>query len=67
MRFVRAALARIVGIFTKDRADDDLRAEMPEVRDVRTGAPALGGIAEYSAWYGTLQEPSASILVRCDA
>ncbi len=28
---------------------------VPEVRDFRNGAPSLGGIAEYSPWFGTLQ------------
>ena len=28
---------------------------VPEVRDLRAGAPSLGGIAEYSPWFGTLQ------------
>ena len=28
---------------------------VPEVRDVRTGAPALGGLAEWSSWSGILQ------------
>ena len=27
---------------------------VPEVRDFRAGAPSLGGIAEYSPWFGTL-------------
>jgi putative ABC transport system permease protein len=29
---------------------DDLGFSVPEVRDLRTGAPSLGGIAEYSPW-----------------
>ncbi len=28
---------------------------VPEVSDFRAGAPSLGGIAEYSPWFGTLQ------------
>jgi putative ABC transport system permease protein len=28
---------------------------VPEVRDYRAGAPALGGIAEYCPWFGNLQ------------
>ena len=28
MRYLRAALARVAGVFTGHRADDDLRAEM---------------------------------------
>ena len=28
---------------------------VPEVRDFRNGAPSLGGIAEYSPWFHTLQ------------
>ncbi|MGH8622671.1 MAG: permease prefix domain 1-containing protein, partial [Burkholderiales bacterium] len=37
---------------------------VPEVRDFRTGAPSLGGIAEYSPWFGTLQ--GADDAVRID-
>ena len=32
----------------------DIDFSVPEVRDFRTGAPALGSIAEYSPWFGTL-------------
>jgi putative ABC transport system permease protein len=33
----------------------NLSFSVPEVRDFRQGAPSLGGIAEYSQWFGTLQ------------
>jgi predicted permease len=33
----------------------DIDFSVPEVRDFRTGAPALGGIAEFSSWTMTLQ------------
>src|SRR5688572_16267661 len=33
----------------------NLSFSVPEVRDFRNGAPSLGGIAEYSSWFGTLQ------------
>ncbi|MEX2284852.1 MAG: ABC transporter permease [Gemmatimonadota bacterium] len=36
MRQLRAALARIAGIFTKDHADDDLRAEMESHLELET-------------------------------
>ncbi len=32
----------------------DINFSVPEVRDFRTGAPALGSIAEFSPWFGTL-------------
>jgi putative ABC transport system permease protein len=35
---------------------ESLTFSVPEVRDLRNGAPSLGGIAEYSQWFGTLQE-----------
>jgi predicted permease len=33
----------------------NLNFSVPEVRDIRTGAPSLGGIAEFSSWTLTLQ------------
>ncbi len=33
----------------------NLSFSVPEVRDFREGVPSLGGIAEYSQWFGTLQ------------
>jgi predicted permease len=36
MRFFRAALARITGLFTKDRADGDLQAELLEHLEMET-------------------------------
>jgi predicted permease len=42
----------------------NLNFSVPEVRDLRTGAPALsGGIAEYSPWNGTLQGTSEAIRI----
>src|SRR5262249_42726088 len=32
---------------------------VPEVREFRTGTTTLAGIAEYSSWFGTLQEGNA--------
>ena len=34
---------------------DNINFSVPEVRDFRTGAPSLGGIAEYSSWTMTYQ------------
>ncbi|MGH7674031.1 MAG: ABC transporter permease, partial [Gemmatimonadales bacterium] len=42
----------------------NLLFSVPEVRDFRTGAPSLGGIAEYSPWFGALQ--GADDAVRID-
>jgi predicted permease len=36
---------------------------VPEVRDFRTGAPSLGGIAEYSPWFGILRGDHDAIRV----
>jgi predicted permease len=36
---------------------------VPEVRDLRNGAPALGQIAEYSPWSGTLQGTSDAVRI----
>ena len=33
----------------------NINFSVPEVRDFRTGAPSLGGVAEYSPWSGTLE------------
>ena len=35
---------------------ESITFSVPEVRDLRSGAPSLAGIAEYSQWYGVLQE-----------
>jgi predicted permease len=32
----------------------DIDFSVPEIRDFRSGAPALGSIAEFSPWFGTL-------------
>jgi predicted permease len=42
---------------------DHLLFSVPEVRDFRTGAPSLGGIAEYSPWWGTLQGDDDAIRI----
>jgi predicted permease len=46
-------------IYLRQSADGDERANLtfsvPEVREFRAGVPSLGGIAEYSSWFGTLQ------------
>lgn len=34
---------------------------VPEVRDLRTGAPSLGGIAEFSSWTLTYQESDGAV------
>src|SRR5690349_22207121 len=45
----------------------NLGFSVPEVRDLRTGAPSLGGgIAEYSPWTGTLQGAGGGDAVRLD-
>ena len=36
-------------------ASGNLAFSVPEVQDFRNGARSLGGIAEYSSWFGTLQ------------
>ncbi|HSJ08504.1 MAG TPA: ABC transporter permease [Longimicrobiales bacterium] len=36
---------------------------VPEVRDVREGAPSLGGIAEYSPWFHTLQDDDGAVRI----
>ena len=41
----------------------NLSFSVPEVRDLRTGAPSLGQIAEYSPWFGTLQGDNDAIRI----
>ena len=41
----------------------NLTFSVPEVRDFRSGAPSLAGIAEYSSWSGNLQGPDNAIRV----
>jgi predicted permease len=36
---------------------------VPEVRDFRRGAPSLGGIAEFSEWTVTLQQPEGTVRI----
>src|SRR5690348_7970577 len=41
----------------------NLSFSVPEVRELRTGAPALGQLAEYSSWFGTLQGTSDAVRI----
>jgi predicted permease len=41
----------------------NLSFSVPEVHDFRDGAPSLGGIAEFSQWFGTLQGDDDAIRV----
>ena len=41
----------------------NLAFSVPEVRDFRSGVKSLGGIAEYSPWFGTLRGNSESIRI----
>ncbi len=41
----------------------NLAFSVPEVRDFRNGVTSLGGIAEYSTWFGTLRGASESIRI----
>ncbi|HEX6052738.1 MAG TPA: ABC transporter permease [Gemmatimonadaceae bacterium] len=41
----------------------NLAFSVPEVRDFRNGVTSLGGIAEYSTWFGTLRGDSESIRI----
>jgi len=45
MRYVRAALARIAGVFTKGRADDELRDELEAHLDMETAEYIRRGMA----------------------
>ena len=45
MRYVRAALARIAGVFTKDRADDELRDELQAHLEMETAEYIRRGMA----------------------
>ena len=49
MRQVRAALARLAGVFTKDRADDDLREEMQAHLDMETAENVRRGMSPSEA------------------
>ena len=44
MRYLRAALARIAGVFTKDRADDELREELQAHIDMATAENVRRGM-----------------------
>jgi predicted permease len=41
----------------------DFTFSVPEVRDFRTGAPSLSGIAEYSSWSGILQGHDGAVRI----
>ena len=45
MRYIRAALARIAGIFGKDTADDDLREEMQAHLDMEIAENVRRGMS----------------------
>ncbi len=42
---------------------ENLTFSVPEVGDFRSGVPSLGGIAEYSPWFGTLQADDGAVRV----
>jgi putative ABC transport system permease protein len=44
-------------------AGENVLFSVPEVRDFRAGAPSLGGIAEYSPWFLTLQQNGEAVHV----
>jgi predicted permease len=44
----------------------DVQFSVPEVRDFRTGAKSLGGIAEYSPWVLTLQGENDAVHIDVD-
>ena len=54
-------------VYLRHSADGPGRANLtfsvPEVRDLRTGAPSLGGVAEYSSWSGILQGPHDAVRI----
>ena len=41
----------------------DINFSVPEIRDFRTAAPALGSIAEFSPWFGTLRGKDDAIRI----
>lgn len=41
----------------------NLSFSVPEVRDFRTGAPSLGGIAEFSPWFHNLQSDEGAVRI----
>jgi len=49
MRHIRAALARLAGFFTKDRADDDLKEELQAHLDMETAEYIRRGMAPDAA------------------
>src|SRR5437899_12251052 len=48
---------------TDGPAGANISFSVPEVTDIRAGAPALGDIAEYSAWSVTLQEEKDAVKI----
>jgi hypothetical protein len=49
MRYIRAALARIAGVFGKDTADDDLREEMQAHLDMEIAENVRRGMSPTEA------------------
>jgi putative ABC transport system permease protein len=41
----------------------NINFSVPEIRDLRNGAPSLGGIAEYSPWFGTLDDGKEAVRI----
>ncbi len=54
-------------VYLRHSADGATRANLsfsvPEVRALRSGTPALGGIAEYSPWFHTLQGDDEAVRI----
>ncbi len=52
-------------IYLRQSAEGEERTNLtfsvPEVREFRVGVPSLGGIAEYSSWFGTLQGDNEAV------
>ena len=46
---------------TDGPAGEDIAFSVPEIRDIRTGVKSFGGVAEYSPWSATLEEPDGAI------
>ena len=52
-------------VYLRHSADDtkNLSFSVPEVEDLRKGAPSLGGIAEFSNWFHTMQGEGDAIRI----
>ena len=66
MRHLRAALARIVGVFTGHRADDDLREELQAHLEMETAENIRRGMSPDEAWRQA-RLASGGIAVAADA